>query len=154
MRTTKTCTKCGHEKSLNDFHKNKSFKDGLNYWCKVCMTISNRKRYLSKRESLIQYSKDWNNAHLDRRLELSRNRRAKIRKSGGKITSVEWASLLERYNYTCLKCKRSDVKLTLDHVIPLSLGGTHTIDNAQPLCSSCNSSKKAKYIDYRIGWSL
>ncbi|MFC5490617.1 HNH endonuclease [Dokdonella soli] len=32
----------------------------------------------------------------------------------------------------------------MDHVIPLSLGGTHTWHNTQCLCRSCNVSKGAK----------
>ena len=32
----KTCSKCGVEKSLDSFHKNKSTFDGLNHYCKTC----------------------------------------------------------------------------------------------------------------------
>ena len=32
-------------------------------------------------------------------------------------------------------------KLTLDHIVPLSTGGEHDIDNAVPACNSCNSAK-------------
>jgi 5-methylcytosine-specific restriction endonuclease McrA len=33
---------------------------------------------------------------------------------------------------------------TVDHVIPLSLGGPHCLSNLRPACRSCNSSKGAK----------
>jgi 5-methylcytosine-specific restriction endonuclease McrA len=96
-------------------------------------------------------SRQWAREHPDRRAEQQRNRRAQKKGSGGKITAAEWRALKEFYDYTCLRCgqKEPDVKLTLDHVKPLKLGGTHTIDNAQPLCLSCNCSKQAKHIDYR-----
>jgi 5-methylcytosine-specific restriction endonuclease McrA len=29
------------------------------------------------------------------------------------------------------------------------MGGTHTVDNVQPLCGPCNSRKHANHIDYR-----
>lgn len=35
--TEKTCTKCGETRSTSDFHKLARAKDGLQYWCKVCM---------------------------------------------------------------------------------------------------------------------
>lgn len=43
----------------------------------------------------------------------------------------------------CAHCG-SENKITIDHIIPLSLGGRHSIGNLQPLCLSCNSSKGAK----------
>lgn len=35
---TKTCTKCHETKPLDAFGKRKLSHDGLNYWCKPCMT--------------------------------------------------------------------------------------------------------------------
>lgn len=69
--------------------------------------------------------------------------------SVSRITYNEWIALCDKYENVCLRCKRNHVELTLDHVIPLSRGGTDTIDNIQPLCRSCNSRKNNKHIDYR-----
>ena len=52
----------------------------------------------------------------------------------------------------CLCCNRRR-KLTADHVIPVSKGGTSYISNIQPLCQPCNSSKGTKTTDFReIAW--
>jgi len=77
------------------------------------------------------------------------HRRRAIIKNAGSYTAEEWNDLLARYNYTCLCCGRVDRPLTADHVIPLSLGGSNSIDNIQPLCQRCNSTKGIRYIDYR-----
>ena len=37
--------------------------------------------------------------------------------------------------------------LTVDHVVPISKGGSNDISNIQPLCCNCNSKKNAKQID-------
>lgn len=78
-------------------------------------------------------------------------RRSRKVQSGGKFTPQQWSELKAYYNYTCLCCgkREPEIKLTIDHVIPISLGGTNFIDNIQPLCSFCNKSKHAKIIDYR-----
>lgn len=39
----KTCTNCKLEKELNEFYKCTSFKDGLTYECKSCMTYYRQK---------------------------------------------------------------------------------------------------------------
>jgi len=95
--------------------------------------------------------KQWDASHRDAKNMHFQTRRAKINSSGGVIAPAEWSELKIKYNYTCLCCGRREpeIKLTLDHVYPISLGGSSTIDNAQPLCKSCNSRKGARHIDYR-----
>jgi len=76
---------------------------------------------------------------------------AKRRGATGTHSLDEWKRLKERYGYICLCCKKREpeVKLTKDHVIPLSKGGTNDISNIQPLCNSCNLRKFTKTEDYR-----
>jgi 5-methylcytosine-specific restriction endonuclease McrA len=52
----------------------------------------------------------------------------------------------------CLCCELTEsdgIKLTKDHVVPLSKGGDNWITNLQPLCERCNNEKADEIIDYR-----
>lgn len=48
----------------------------------------------------------------------------------------------------CLSCG-SEKLISLDHIVPVALGGEDKIENLQPLCKSCNSKKGTLVIDYR-----
>jgi 5-methylcytosine-specific restriction endonuclease McrA len=78
-----------------------------------------------------------------------RSYEARKKSALGSITAKEWLDICNKFGNKCLRCGRNDVKMTMDHIVPLSKGGTHTADNVQPLCLSCNSRKRDKYIDYR-----
>lgn len=97
------------------------------------------------------YIKVWIDRNREKVHEYEHKRRAIARNTYEHFTAAEWAALKAHYDYTCLCCKRRepDIKLTADHVIPLSCGGGNAIDNIQPLCLSCNSRKKTRTIDYR-----
>lgn len=51
--------------------------------------------------------------------------------------------VLNRDNFTCRYCGQSapDVKLHVDHVMPVSLGGADTPDNLVAACIDCNTGK-------------
>lgn len=66
-------------------------------------------------------------------------RRASYR--GEFVSSGERGELIEYFNSHCAYCIRPLVQVTLDHIVPLSKGGEHSIGNIVPACQSCNSSK-------------
>ena len=63
----------------------------------------------------------------------------------------EWEDLKRFYNFMCLCCKQQEpfVKLSRDHILPISRGGNDDISNIQPLCRKCNSIKAVKTVDFR-----
>lgn len=50
-------------------------------------------------------------------------------------------NILRRDLYSCQYCRRSDVPLTIDHVIPKSKGGDDSWENLITACISCNNKK-------------
>ena len=50
--------------------------------------------------------------------------------------------LLAKYLFKCVYCSGTE-NLTVDHIKPVSRGGSDEINNLQILCKSCNSSKGA-----------
>lgn len=64
------------------------------------------------------------------------------------LTLDQWARIVEHYGGVCLCCGEPK-ELTFDHVLPMSMGGTFTADNVQPLCLPCNVTKRNRHIDYR-----
>jgi len=69
-----------------------------------------------------------------------------IRLTGGdpkrmwRMPPVNRREVLKRDRYACQYCG-STKRLTLDHVIPRSKGGTHTWNNVVTACETCNTQK-------------
>lgn len=54
--------------------------------------------------------------------------------------------ILNEYNNKCARCGATS-NLHIDHIVPVSKGGTSEDSNLQVLCQSCNCSKGAKVVD-------
>jgi len=57
------------------------------------------------------------------------------------LTHAQWKERLAEFDYHCAYCWTSNVVLTQDHLVPISKGGHHTLDNVVPACVSCNARK-------------
>ena len=91
--------------------------------------------------------KEWQRTNRERRREHARRYTSRKRANGGSHTVEEWLALCDAYDGKCARCGAEEQ--TLDHIVPVLLGGSNDIENIQPLCRSCNSSKGAKELDYR-----
>lgn len=174
----KYCGKCKTIKPINEFALNKGKKDGYQSWCKKCLGEARNKWEVLHPESSVNrrmkfrhnhpgYStekvKEWWMSHPRERKEADKkyrkkhrmqcqyyteNRRALKKNNGGIFTKSDWFVLLDESDRRCQKCG-CRTNLTLDHIVPLILGGRHEKSNTQILCRSCNSSKGINVINYR-----
>lgn len=124
--------------------------------------------YKNNRDRAIAMNKMWHEKNKDRAKELNKKwvannldkrrlvsalsdskRRAKIKDGCVSIDIKD--TLLNSQNGLCKICgvNLADVKIHIDHIMPLSKGGKHDDANLQLLCSSCNLKKSSK-TDYHI----
>jgi hypothetical protein len=170
---SKICSKCHAEKPAPDFRRSKSSKDGRQSWCKKCQNADQQSRYRGDsdfrkkrilkstqwaknnpdkhRESVRRARRKWYDGNKDKVRRYCSGRRARIIGNGGSHTAEDWKNLCEKYDNCCLRCGEQE-NLTEDHIVSLFDGGTDDIENIQPLCKKCNSSKREKSIDYRPEW--
>lgn len=125
---TAECRECGKEKNIKPY----KLKLHKNFFCsRPCL-----QKFQVKENAPM-----WKGGNSDLKSRL--RRRERMIKNGGKHSEKEWSELKEKHNYTCLLCgkKEPEIKLTKDHVIPVSKGGDNNITNIQPLCLRCNTKK-------------
>ena len=80
-----------------------------------------------------------------------RSKRLKEARVKGTHTDEQWCAMLKFFTL-CPRCAgpfNSINPPSKDHITPIHLGGSDSIENIQPLCGSCNSSKGPECIDYR-----
>lgn len=70
-------------------------------------------------------------------------RRARKFENGGSHTLEQRQAKFAGFGNACVYCGTTE-RLTIDHMIPLSRGGTDDIENIVPACRSCNSKKHDK----------
>lgn len=150
------CKKCGTSEWYNNSH------------CKECSRIynyqwqqanpekhreSSRRWILNNPERSRDSVRQWQKANPEKVTAKENRRRTRETQAGGSYTAAEFKALCKQYNGRCACCGKK-AKLTADHVIPVSVGGSSDISNIQGLCKSCNSSKGTKTVDYRTKPSI
>jgi hypothetical protein len=159
------CSYLMHIKRIGHYNQTKNKKymnDYIKKWMKNqrkhSTDYAKRQRELKRDYSLSQNGKSvsrrWRHKNIEKILSWNRKRMLKKKGVKGYHTLTEWNELKKKHQYKCMKCgilekellkkwkNTNFTKLTRDHIIPISKGGTDYITNILPLCVSCNSKKK------------
>jgi len=111
-------------------------------------------RSAENKERVATLAKQWRQRHPDRvaikgRRDWLIRRARKLNAPGDGVPDIEWERIQEEYNHSCIGPGPHSGTLSMDHIVPLSLGGADEPSNIQPLCRACNARKGTKVIDYR-----
>jgi hypothetical protein len=66
------------------------------------------------------------------------------RRNYANLFCKDMRKVLIHEDVSCAKCERTGSSMHIDHIIPVSKGGTNTVDNVQVLCYQCNLKKGSK----------
>jgi hypothetical protein len=105
--------------------------------------------YLANREIIVLRKAKYYAANPEKFAEHGRTRRARQLNADGKHTHADILKIFERQRGICANClvklfKSGKQKFHIDHIVPLSRGGSDWPSNLQCLCPLCNSRKHAK----------
>lgn len=138
MVTVKRCNACQLEfPATREFYsKDSSRKDGLAYRCKTCESGAHKKYYKEKKKKAKKRA-----AHA--RYSIIRKQLLEMT-ADGTVTRQALRQLLSTWTGTCPLCNQEGGKPTIDHIVALRAGGSHTMANLRVICLSCNSSLGTK----------
>lgn len=130
-RTEKECRRCHEVKQLDDFNTHEGKGDRRTSYCKPCMADRSREWKAANPEK-AQAAADLNKA------------RRRMAEATGELVSR--AVVFERDGGKCHICRKAvDPRdWHLDHLWPLSRGGSHTYSNVAVSHPTCNMRKYAK----------
>jgi len=140
----KECRKCKKVLSFNNFYKQSNGKYGFASRCKTCI-LEYRKFHNALPETMKKNSerrKKWRAENKDAasRWRDRRSSRTRRRHPEAEVRYISNKDIRRLQASSCFICEGSK-NLQVDHLIPLALGGRHSIGNLQVLCQSCNMAK-------------
>ncbi len=141
---TKICNKCNLEKPLTTEFFNLLSTGKWRGACKSCMAANTRAHYASNPQKVKDRAKAYN--------DLKKN-------AGGSYTNEDILNIRHRLQDLCSYCGTSLKGAgEIDHMLPISKGGSNSPSNLTLACRSCNRDKynktPAEFIAWRVNLNL
>lgn len=151
----KRCGECGIIKSLVEFGKKKNGAGGVQGRCNSCLTKARLEYNIRNRSIINERNRDWRKSNPEKYKQslygwrdknpeklraISNRRRARRASAAGHCTAAQIDARFEYHGNRCIYCGCGG-KMTIEHLIPLSRGGTNWPANIAPSCLSCNATK-------------
>lgn len=106
---------------------------------------SGARRYAKNKERILAMNKKWNAENPEKMKVYCHTRRARIRGAGGSYSVDQIDSLFIKQHGSCPVCKKKLGKsFHIDHIQPITRGGSNSIENIQLLHPKCNQEKSCK----------
>ena len=149
----KMCTACNNERSLVNYHNN---KDAIstrrkNYYQREKDRIKKKvmDRYKENSGPKKEYAKQYRKRYLGKIRALAKvrkhRRRARLAAVHSTCRPNDVTRIRKMQNGKCAYCrKKLGNAYHIDHITPISKGGTNDAKNIQITCPSCNLRKSAK----------
>lgn len=136
-------------KRYRDLNREKLNRDSRErYYTDPNVKLSKRKWEKANPDKVYAGTKRYRARHPDKAAAWNAVRRAKV--VATRTEYVNYEEIYEYYNYECYLCNEAiDLTVTwphpksksMDHIIPLAKGGSHTRDNLAPAHAQCNMLK-------------
>lgn len=165
----KKCSKCKETKALFEFGKHSSNKDGFQYQCRACRTLTCAVSYrkaspdrLDKKNKITQQWRDQNKEHRKeyaksyakqnqaKRTSLERKRQAsKLQRTPAWLTDFDKLKIDCLYQVAAMRTRESGYSWHVDHIIPLqgkTVSGLHVPSNLRVIPAPENLRKNNLYV--------
>ena len=109
------------------------------------MVKDEKRRYRAKNKDKIKESNlRWNAANQEKRRALRKNYKTRRRLALGSFGAEDVARIYKDQGGKCVYCRVRLGRFHIDHIYPLSKGGSNYPENLQLTCEPCNLSKRDK----------